>query len=245
MPKLNDPTMEVIKTGSNYNFSAVKIDQLGATEYSLCLVVLDKSGSLSGYDRDLEKMIQEVVKSCQKSPRAENLMLRVVTFSSQEDEMHGYRLLETISPDDYAQKIITGGQTLLFDTVYHGIEATLAYAKILSSQDYLVNAVVFVVTDGMDNESTYSAMQIKDIVEKAKTSEVLESLAIVLVGMNGDSGVQSYLDDFKNTAQINEYIDLGNVSAGKLAKLAQFVSRSISSTSVALGSGGPSKSLKI
>lgn len=243
MPKLNNANLEQIKTASNYGFSAVKIDQLGATEYTLVTVVLDKSSSLNGYDRDLEKMIKEAVESCKKSPRAENLMVRVVTFNQKEEEMHGFRLLNTITANEYDNKINTSGSTLLFDTVFHAVESTQEYAKILMAQDYMTNAIVFIVTDGMDNESKYSALQIKNLVEKTRKSECLESLAVVLIGMNGDQSCQSYLDDFKNVAQLNEYIELGTVSAGKLAKLAGYVSRSVSSTSQALGTGGPSKSL--
>ena len=244
MPKLMDPTQEQINTSSNYAFSAVKMDELGATEYTLVTLVVDVSSSLDGYDRDLESMIKEAVSSCQKSPRAENLMIRVVTFNQNEAEMHGFKLLENVQPDDYDQQIMTAGSTLLFDSVYHAIEATKEYGQVLLEQDYLANAIVFVITDGMDNESTYTASTVKDLISTTIREEVLESLAVVLIGMSGESQVQTYLDDFAKRADINEYIDMGDVSASKLAKLAGYISRSTTSTSQALGSGGPSQSLQ-
>jgi hypothetical protein len=42
---------------------------------------------------------------------------------------------------------------------------------------------------------------------------------------------------------ITQFIDAGDATKGKLAKLAAFVSQSISSTSQALGTGGPSQAI--
>ena len=43
--------------------------------------------------------------------------------------------------------------------------------------------------------------------------------------------------------QISQYIDAGAATKGKLAKLADFVSQSVSSQSQALGTGGPSQNI--
>jgi len=243
MPLLMDETQEQIKSGSNYKFSAVKLDSLGASEYTLVTIVVDRSSSLYGYDRDLEKMIKESVDSCKKSGRVENLLIRLVSFNQQESEEHGFKLLNTIDLVDYDNLIKTSGSTRLFDSAYHAIEATAEYAKIMAKQDYFSNAIIFVITDGDDNSSTYGPGQIKTLLEKVRQSEDLESIAVVLVGMNGEAYVQQYLDDFKKDAELDEYIDMGDVSASKLAKLAGYISRSISSTSQALGGGGKSTSL--
>ena len=122
MSILMDKTMDNVKTASNYNFSAVKLDELGATEYTLVTIVVDRSSSLHGFDRDLEKMIKEAVDSCQKSPRSENLLIRLVSFNQNENEEHGFKLLTTITLGDYDNLIKTSGSTLLFDTTYHSAQ---------------------------------------------------------------------------------------------------------------------------
>ena len=240
-----DGTMSSFKTTSNYGFSAVRFDQLGATEYSLSMIVVDKSSSLNGYDRDLEKMLKASAESCQNSPRAENLMLRVVAFNQCEEEIHGFKLLNTIDLANYDNCIQTAGTTLLFDTVYKAIEASRDYGKMLVDQDYLANAIIFVITDGMDNESKYTPDKIKTLINSVRKAEVLDSIAVVLIGMTGEPSVQQYLEEFKNKAELDEYIDMGEVTPKKLAKLAKYVSKSTSSTSQALGTGGPSKSLSL
>lgn len=246
MPKLTQSgTMSNINTASNYGFSAVKLDQLGATEYSLATIVVDRSSSLYGFDRDLEKMLSAAVESCQKSPRAENMMVRVVSFNQNETEIHGFKLLESIDPADYDGVINTSGTTLLFDTTYRAIEASRDYGEMLVNQDYMANAIVFVVTDGMDNKSKFAPSQIATLVEQVRKAEVLDSIAVVLVGMTSDPSVQVYLDEFKNEAKLDEYIEMGDVTPAKLAKLAGYISKSTSSTSQALGTGGPSQSLSL
>ena len=243
MPLLMDNTMEQVNAASNYGFSAVRLDELGATEYTLVTIVVDRSSSLHGLDRDLEEMIKSAVESCQKSPRSENLLVRLVSFNQMEQEEHGFKLLNTIDLGDYTNLIQTSGTTLLFDSTYHAIEAEKEYGKILFDQDFFANAIVFVITDGMDNESTYGPVQIKSLINDVRISEQLESIAVVLIGMSGNYDVRKYLEDFKTHAELDEFIDMGDVTPAKLAKLAGYISQSVSSTSHALGTGGKSQSL--
>lgn len=237
MPKLLSGGMQNINASSNYSFSATTPDNLGATEYTLVTVVVDKSSSLAGYEKELEKMIQAAVGSCQKSPRAENLLLRVVSFNHADEEIHGFKLLSQININDYNRKVKTSGSTALYDTTYQSIEATAIYAETLLNQDFLTNAVIFIITDGEDNNSKHSINSIKDLIINTKKSEVLESFAVVLIGMTGVSSISQSLSTFKTDADLDHYIDMGDVDTSKLAKLAGYISNSISASSKSLGSG--------
>jgi len=236
-PLLNDDTMEDLKTASNYGFSAVKIDELGAPEYTLVTVAQDVSGSVYEYADEMESCIKTILESCQKSPRAENLMLRLLAFNDRLDEVHGFRLLNTVNASDYDKIINPDGGTALFDAVQSAVEATKDYGEILHDQDFGVNAIVFIVTDGDDNSSRASAASVKRAVTDAMRSEKLESITVVLVGVGEDSYVKTYLDQFQQDAGITQFISIGDATPSKLAKLANFISRSISSTSQALSNG--------
>lgn len=242
---LMDKDLEQLKTNSNFVFSATKIDRLGASEYSLATIVLDVSGSVASFAAQLETMAKTVVKSCQKSPRSDNLMLRLTTFSHDIKEWHGFKELSRCQDSDYAGVASCGGNTALFSATLEALEATLAYGGKLTAQDFLVNGIVFVVTDGEDNSSGGTTPErIRKLVDDAMKGEKLESVTIVLVGVTqGSPGLGGYLKDFADRAGIVQYIDISSATPGKLAKLAQFVSQSISSTSSALGTGGPSKPL--
>jgi hypothetical protein len=228
---------------SNYGYSAVRPDKLGATEYTLVNVVCDKSGSVTGFRAELEKAVKEVVKGCKFSPRADNLLLRVVLFDQGLQEVHGFKPLADCNESDYDNLIPSGGSTALYDTAQNCIEATNNYAAQLAGQDFLVNALTVVLTDGDDNASTYGTKHVAAELTKAVSGEKLESMVSILVGCNTSTTLSSYLQKFKDDVGFTQYVDIGKADAKSLAKLAKFVSKSITSQSQALGTGGPSQSL--
>ena len=86
--------------------------------------------------------------------------------------------------------------------------------------------------------------KIKDAVANVRKSEVLESFKLILIGVNdGDAVVAKYLKEFNDEAGFDEHVPVDSIDAGSLAKLAEFISQSISSTSQSLGTGGPSQAV--
>jgi hypothetical protein len=222
----------------------VNAKDLGATSYTLVTIVCDRSGSTSGFQNDMENALKQVVKACQSSPRADNLLVRVITFENNVTEFHGFKLLETINMDDYNNSLSPGGTTALYDAMVNSIEGTNNYAKQLAQQDYDVNAIIFWMTDGADNASTHGTNQIISGLNETVKDECLESLVTVLLGVNvNDASYKSYLENIHKTCGLSQFESIENADAKSLAKLANFVSQSISSQSQALGSGGPSQSI--
>ena len=248
MSKPNDSndSMQQLQTPSNYGFSAVGLDQLGATEYTLATIVVDISGSVQSYARDLEKCLKTVVEACKSSPRSDNLLIRLVSFNDKIGEIHGFRLLADIDTKEYDNSLSPYGGTALYDAVMSAAEATGEYGSLLVDQEFMANGVIYIITDGCDNSSTATPNSIKNALEKISKGEKLESLAVILVMLGySDSSVKTALDSFKSSANINQFVDMTDLFANakpekQLAKLAGFVSRSISSTSQALASGSSS-----
>lgn len=241
LQQYNNPT-------GHYGFSAAQIEDLGATEYTLVTVIMDESGSTDNFKTELEKCVQAIVESCRKSPRADNLLLRLVAFGTRMREVHGFKLLEQCNASDYAGCYQSGGGTALFDSAENGIQSSLTYADKLSQNDFMCNGIVFILTDGDDNASSQRGQSgmtmVKHALEKCVTTEKMESLVSILIGVNvQQQSLAQYLDDFYNTAGFTQYVKLEDANAKTLAKLADFVSRSISSQSQALGTGGASQSL--
>lgn len=249
MPRLMNDNMEqsTIEGLANFTFSGTRIDSLGATEYTLVTIAIDVTGSVYGLENDIRNSLIAIVNSCQKSPRANNLLLRVILFSSSLsggiEEIHGFKPLADIDTNDYP-KLNPSGQTPLFDATYSAIGSLVSYGRQLMDDDYLANAITFIVTDGMDNTSVIGKQQIKTIAEKAVTDESLESLISILIGLN-TANCSQYLDDFRKEAGLTQYLDVGDATPAKLAKLADFVSQSISSQSQSLGTGGPSQAIAL
>lgn len=234
---------ELSLNASPFNFSATKIDNLGATEYTLVSIAQDVSGSVDGYVSEMEKCIASIVEACRKSPRADNLMLRLQTFNQSHNEIHGFKMLSDCNLNDYNNFLNPGGQTSLYDSAVNAIDALATYGKSLIDNDYTTNGILIIITDGMDNCSSCNVNKVKELLEKIHRDESLESLVTILVGVGVDASTNSYLEDFKNEVSFTQYVGLKDANASTMAKLAKFVSQSISSQSSALGTGGPSQSL--
>ena len=226
-----DPDMSALTTASNYHFSAVKIDDLGAAEYTLVTMAVDVSSSVSAFKDELEKCLATVIDACQKSPRSENIMVRLLSFNSRLNEIHGFKPLSSVDINEYQGVLYPSGMTALCDAVQSSVEATQNYGKTLVDQDYQVNGIIYVITDGQDNVSVAT----ENTVRKAIETEALDDLTVVLIGVNTTD--PQYLDGFKSNCNINQYIDIGNASPSNLAKLGRMISQSISSTSTSLAQG--------
>lgn len=246
MPKLMDKNaMQTHQTLHNFNFSAVDIKSLGASEYTVVTIVQDTSSSVTAFKDEMEKTLKQILDSCKKSPRSGNLLLRLVEFNNNLNELHGFRELNSINPDEYDNILNCRGMTALKDATLSCVEATEVYGKQLVAMDYSCNGVMFVVTDGDDNSSGIArdATVIKDALKRLRSNETLESFNTVLVGVGNDPAIQNLLKQFKDEAGLDQYVSMGDATPNNLAKLAAFVSKSISSTSQALGTGSPSQPL--
>lgn len=243
----------MLQTTSGFGFTAKPVADLESQAYTIGNILCDNSGSVSGYKTELEKAISAAAEACLKSPRAEDMLLRVATFNDSLSEIHGFLSLNDIGDPavaDAAQRISQhyngsircGGSTALYDAALESIETVRAYAEKLVANRYSANGICFIITDGGENASrTASIQKIKDALHKVRTDEKLESLKVVLVGVG--SGMDQYFQDFANQCGFDQYINIGDATPAKLARLAAFISKSISSSSQALGTGGQSQNI--
>jgi uncharacterized protein YegL len=228
----------------HFGFTAVGLGDLGATKYTLVQFICDRSGSTAGFQDKMEAALAEIVKACMKCPQANNLMIRFVAFEDHHEEIHGFKLLSSCNPDDYKGTLAPGGATALYDATVDGVEAAANYGKFLMENDYLANAFVVVITDGMNNRGKSTMNTCRTAFEQAAKSECLESIQSALIGVNvSDPQAKIELEQFNTTAGFTQYINLEDVTEKSFARLWQWISQSISSTSQALGSGGKSISV--
>jgi hypothetical protein len=252
MPKLLGlPAAQLNQSLQGFDYTSVAVEKLEATEYTVVSIVVDKTGSVEPFKKELENMLSMSLESCKKSARVLNLIARSTafnapSFSSKPDieEIHGFVPLNSIDTSKFTGTINPDGATPLYEASLEAVDTLYDYAKKLYDKQILSNAIVFIITDGDDNASSPSSTPdaIKKTIEKIRREEVLESIRVILIGINDtDTHFKTRLDTFKKEANLDEYVSVGEATPGKLAKLAQFVSRSTSSTSQSLGSGGPSQ----
>ncbi len=236
--------MTNMTTQSFYQFSGVDVDSLTSSEYTLVNIAVDMSGSVSGFNSELIKSIQTIIKTCKKSSRAENLMVRLITFNSNIYEEHGFKTLALINDNDYQQIKSPTGMTCLYDACINSIEALETYGRTLTEQEFLVNGVLYIITDGENTSGKHNMSEVAKRFKEYKLTESLESLQTFLIGINiNNSDMKRYLDNLNTTVGFDQFIDVDNASVDTLAKLANFVSKSISLQSQALGTGAASQAL--
>jgi uncharacterized protein YegL len=247
MPRLLTEEMEegVIGGNNNFKFSGIRTEHLGASEFTLVTAAVDVTGSVQGFEKELRDCLITAIDSCKKSPRSENLLFRVILFCDSFPngimEVHGFKPLADIDSKDY-EKFNPSGSTPLYDAAYSAIGATNAYAERLHADEFPSNGIVFIITDGDDNSSSMRPGNVKQEIERGIKGEFIESNLVVLIGVNAGH-FSGRLQEFQQEAGIDKYIDAGDATPGKLAKLAAFVSNSVSSQSQSLGTGGPSQNI--
>lgn len=229
---------------SNFKFSAVRPDDLGATEYTLVNIVVDTTSSVSRFSRELKEAVQAIIEASRKSPRADNLLVRVTTFNTTISEVFGFKALEDIDSNDI-EDFRPDGMTALYDATFDAVGATEQYGQLLYDQEFDANAAVYVITDGWDNRSkSATPSKIAQKISDIRANEQLESMVTMLIGVNTTNpDVKQALEEYAKDGEFDQYVDVGEATASSLAKLAGFVSKSISSQSQALGTGAPSQSL--
>lgn len=238
MPLINSSVQRHALPNSTYGFSATRLDALEAAEFTLAAIAVDNSSSVGGFIRDIERCVGAVVSACARSPRVDNLMLRVTRFTQSLDEVHGFLPLAGIDANDYAHAMQARGCTALYDATCNAVEAVRDYGAQLADHDFEVNGIVFVITDGEDNSSSADVAAVRQALTEVVRGEKLDAFTSVLIGAGVDNPqTRSHLAAFAKDAGFSEYVDIGAATPDALARLAAFVSKSIALQSQTLGSG--------
>ena len=253
MPKLGNRSKMLQHNTGHFGFSAAQMDDLDSSRYTLVTIVVDRSGTTSDFERDMEQGLKEIIAACndEHNPNRFNLLIRVLKFDDRLEEVHGFELVSKIDPAQYDGSLQARGGTALYDATIDGVESITEFGKQLIDEDYTVNGLLVVMTDGLENSSTLAVpgkgglpdpKNVKASFQQTVKKECLESFLSILVGVNvADPSCKAALEAYKDDAGFTQFECLENADKGSLMKLMDFISRSISSQSSHLGTGGPSK----
>lgn len=238
--------METHKATGRYVYTGQPVEKLGGSQYTLVTLALDMSPSIEEYVPDMEAMCQEVIKACQKDPNSEAIMMRFIGFHEDVVELQGFTELRHYDPAQFNNVIKISRATALNQATMNAVISTAEYGKQLVNGDNMCNGVLFIITDGRDNMGGVTPSEISNAIKdirKDEGAETVESINTILIAASDDSYVVSSIKKFHQEAGLSQLVEMGEATANNLAKLGQFVSQSVSSTSQALGSGGPSQPL--
>lgn len=234
----SDDSSQHTTNGSGFHFSGAKLSSLGASEYTLVGIACDRSPSVAAFAAEIEGCLASSLEGCQRSPRVDNLLVRLTAFNEQLEEIHGFRPLADCHLGSYPGFLKPSGRgTALHDASTELADSLATYGKLLSEQDYTVNGLLVVLTDGMDNASKFRPNDVKAALARALQAETLESIVTILIGINVTlPEVSRYLAKFKDDVGFQRYLEAKDASPKTFAKIAGFISRSVSSQSQSVGS---------
>lgn len=239
-----------IPENTAFGFSAIDPEDMAnpEDEYTLVSIAMDVSPSTGMCRQDMADGMKTVNLATKKDPRCDKIMVHSTLFGSDIEEVHGFKPVMEIDENEYKPASTIGGSTCLYDSIYNAIASCAAYSEVLDKSDIGSNAIIFILTDGMDNSSSVGTQSIIDKLNEIKMKEIMESIKIIILGFNDPQSpwnkeVAEYLDKLVKDLDLDQYVDIGKMTPEQAAKVFGFVSQSISSQSQHLGTGGKSQNL--
>lgn len=187
-------------------------ETLGGDKAFLFVPVLDMTGSMSNFRRDVIEAYNKMLAALKGSKQADAILMSSWTFNVRSYLLHGYTPLEFVPPlDEHTYR--PDDQTALYDAVLDAITGVVAYGQALRNQGARTKITLVVFTDGYDNASRNSASRARKVVEDLLA---LEMYTFALVGFGGsfahqvaqDIGFPNVLEADADASSIRHTLEL-------------------------------------
>lgn len=214
-------------TGMDFklDFANFNPDDVQTDETINAVFVVDTSPSVVQYIKELNFAFNDFTESMQKSHIAEKLFVSIIEFNREVNVVSGFQPVGNIPPMDFSQRI--GGYTSLYDAVLKGLKNALEYRENLENSGVETKTLLFVITDGEDNNSKNPPQAVKKIINKLKKDEKSAfSFTSILFGVGSSKSFESA----QKQMGIEHLAKIG-MSGSQMKKMIGFISQSISAAS--------------
>lgn len=233
----------------NFAFKGTPIDQLMENNYTILQLIVDLSGSVSGFVHLVVRMLKAIVEKLSTIDTSANILVRATSFNSDVGvkEIHGFRLLENIKQDDY-DGLTAQGSTPLYGAIDEGIDALDKYGSHLTQKRYKINGINFVLTDGKHNFGDRDpATLLKELAEKQQQflqSESFDSSTFILIEINkSERDATAMLKLLADKLKFDRFIGIENISDAT-DSLVNYIVTTTQQTSTLHGTGGKSQAVQ-
>ncbi len=221
--KINDPNFGDLNF--NLDFGNFNPDEIETDETINAVFIVDTSYSINTYVHELNSAFNEFVEAMQKSHVADRLFVSVIEFNQKVRVNTGFQPITSIAPMDFSKSI--GSVTSLYDAVKIGVKNAIDYRENLENSGVETKTLIFIITDGDDNNSNTSARTVKRILDGIKLDEQNAfSFTSILFGV----GEASNFERARTEMGIEHLAQVGT-SGSEIKKMIGFISQSISSVS--------------
>lgn len=148
------------------------IEEIEVEKPTLVTYIIDKSASMNPHETDMEDALKLVKDTIQGSKEADEMRISVIQFADTVTTS-GYQVIEDID----IQYSADGWSTKLFDAIVGAQKALYAgdgsgYMEKLRANGNRPKAVIFIFTDGQDNDSDYAKSDARKAIEFLQKNEI-------------------------------------------------------------------------
>lgn len=223
-------------SGSTYTYSARSTQSLSENEYTLVTIAVESSNSTRDIKEKIEHWISSIASIDEKRDR---ILLRVVTFNSRVEEVHGFKLLSDTSANEYVDCIAVSGSSVLVDALVNSYFATTDFAKRINpDEDISVNGLVIALSDGSDFGSTFGIQHLRQAYKQVVGTSFLDSFASILnsIAVTDNLVSDTVLPQVQAEGCVTLYVDTPGHDDSSFQQSFEFVKKVILDTSKSLGS---------
>lgn len=167
-PELESDSVEVVNT---------PVTELKSSAQTLLRLDIDRSGSMNGFTTAMRQALELVKESILTSEEVNRIQISKTLFA-ETVEPEGYTDVEKFNTDYSANS----GLTKLYDSIIDSERRIKQYKEDLEEKGVSVKAVLCILSDGLDNDSTATFEEAKESVAKMQSDDV--TVCFIAFGSN-------------------------------------------------------------
>lgn len=190
----NDVELEDLNLNSPLNFNNFQVDDIDMGETVNVTILIDNSGSMSGYKDILNEEINMMIDTWQKWHHAPKIFLSIGTFGSTIEVITGFQPIINVKPHVFNPN---ESSTKLYDGCKEFLKNIIKQQQDAMKAGIQTKNIFFVLTDGADNDSNYdSANEIKKMISVVlKDEQTMGSFGAVMCGIGEPSVFEKAKDN--------------------------------------------------
>lgn len=205
------------------NFTNFDPANISVSETINVVFIIDKSGSVSAYNDDLNNILNEFLHELQKSHVSDRVLASVIEFNQDIDVKSAFHPIVDVK--DFNVKPY--GMTNLYGAVLAGLENAVAYKDEQANNGLTSKTLVFIITDGEDNCGVNPDLVKNKIAEIYKDEMNSFSFSVIMFGLGNEADFDKARENMGIKPQM--LAKLGT-TAKELRKMVGFISSSVSSS---------------
>lgn len=198
------------------------IEAITSDEIVNIVFIVDQSPSVENFMPAMNQHFANFIEHFKQSHHSEKIYTKIITFYANVVEETGFVHIENLHTFSFG---VGGHGTAVNDACILGLQELEAWNSQLLSQGISSKNLIFCITDGMDNESSSDARDVKMRIEKMSRGEIMMDFQTIFIGVSHGENWEriSHSMGFHHTASVGK-------SPKEIRKMINIISQSVSAS---------------